>query len=419
MKDTVRSAATRLRFLLGGAFTLITLSHLMLAAMVPNDQWSHSIALTTSIGSGIATCFSVMLAREITRYPGVEASAYLLPSFFICYGVLLTAFLLTRIGYSRPLLIANFAATLAWCIGIVAVSNRRVLKIGIVPEGRFEPLLTAPLVSGILLDHVGDDHLRLDAVAADLQHDLSSHWERFLADCALRGLPVYHTKHLLESLTGKVELRHLSENNFGMLSPVSLFMTIKHTADWILALLMAIALLPVFALLALAIRMDSPGPVIFKQERVGYRGRIFTVYKFRTMFAVPAENASAREAAKTRDRDHRITRVGAFLRRTRLDELPQILNILKGDMSWIGPRPEARVLSEWYEAELPFYRYRHIVRPGLTGWAQVSQGHVAEIADVQEKLYFDFFYIKNFSFWIDIVIVARTIMIIITGFGAR
>jgi lipopolysaccharide/colanic/teichoic acid biosynthesis glycosyltransferase len=223
----------------------------------------------------------------------------------------------------------------------------------------------------------------------------------------------------MESLTGKVELRHLSENSFGMLSPVTLFMTIKHAVDWISALCVAILLSPVFLVLALLVRLDSPGPSIFRQKRIGFRGRPFTVYKFRTMVAKRAGADSEREAAKTQDGDQRITRVGGFLRRSRLDELPQVLNILKGEMSWIGPRPEACVLSEWYEAELPFYRYRHIVRPGLTGWAQVSQGHVAEIADVQEKLYYDFFYIKNFSFWIDILIIARTVVIMITGFGAR
>src|SRR3546814_15010715 len=98
-----------------------------------------------------------------------------------------------------------------------------------------------------------------------------------------------------------------------------------------------------------------------------------------------------------------------FLRQSRLDELPQIINVLKGEMSWIGPRPEAEVLSQWYEAEIPFYRYRHIVRPGMSGWAQVNQGHVVEVGAVRDKLYYDFYYIKHFSPWIDILIVARTI----------
>jgi lipopolysaccharide/colanic/teichoic acid biosynthesis glycosyltransferase len=126
-----------------------------------------------------------------------------------------------------------------------------------------------------------------------------------------------------------------------------------------------------------------------------------------------------RAEAVTQDEDHRVTRIGKFLRRYRIDELPQIINILKGEMSWIGPRPEAVALSLWYEKELPFYRYRHIVRPGITGWAQVTQGHVANVDEVLWKLQYDFYYIKNFSFWVDVLIVARTIRTVLTGFGAR
>ena len=137
---------------------------------------------------------------------------------------------------------------------------------------------------------------------------------------------------------------------------------------------------------------------------------------------VPAQSTSdldARDAAMTKDGDQRITRVGKWLRHSRIDELPQILNVLRGEMSWIGPRPEAEVLSRWYEHEIPFYRYRHIVRPGITGWAQVHQGHVATVYQVREKLHFDFYYIKNFSPWIDLVVVARTIRAIATGFGSK
>jgi lipopolysaccharide/colanic/teichoic acid biosynthesis glycosyltransferase len=123
--------------------------------------------------------------------------------------------------------------------------------------------------------------------------------------------------------------------------------------------------------------------------------------------------------AMTMSNDSRITRVGRLLRRTRLDELPQIINILRGEMSWIGPRPEAEPLSRWYEAELPFYRYRHIVPPGITGWAQVNQGHVSDLNQVMDKLHYDFFYIKNFSPWLDALIVVKTVQTVISGFGSK
>jgi lipopolysaccharide/colanic/teichoic acid biosynthesis glycosyltransferase len=121
----------------------------------------------------------------------------------------------------------------------------------------------------------------------------------------------------------------------------------------------------------------------------------------------------------TLESDERITRVGRFLRQYRIDELPQIVNILRGDMSWIGPRPEAMSLAGWYEREVPFYIYRHIVQPGITGWAQVHQGNVADLDAARRKLEYDFYYIKHFSFWLDAVIVIKTIRTILTRFGSR
>ena len=169
---------------------------------------------------------------------------------------------------------------------------------------------------------------------------------------------------------------------------------------------------------ALAIKLESPGPVFFRQRRRGYRGGTFKVVKFRTM-SYRADFEAGREEMMTRPSDVRITRVGRFLRRTRIDELPQIWNVLMGEMSWIGPRPEALSLSEWYESELPFYAYRHIVRPGISGWAQVNQGHVTDLESVHEKLHYDFYYIKNFSVWLDLLILGKTIATVLSGQGAR
>ena len=187
----------------------------------------------------------------------------------------------------------------------------------------------------------------------------------------------------------------------------------------------SVLLLPVLAVpllvIALLIKLDSKGPVLFVQERVGFRGRTFRMVKFRTMRerAAITEEEALRNDAMTRDGDDRITRVGQFLRKTRIDELPQVLNILRGEMSWIGPRPEAESLAKWYESELPFYSYRHIVRPGITGWAQVNQGHVTDVSDVNAKLRFDFYYVKNISLWLDFLIVLKTFRVILTGNGAK
>ena len=210
----------------------------------------------------------------------------------------------------------------------------------------------------------------------------------------------------------------MSENAFGSLFPARGYLKMKMVLDFFSALGALVVLAPLLVLVGIAVRLDSDGPALFRQKRVGYRGKVFTVYKFRTMHATERDTAD-RSAAMTGDADPRITRLGRFLRRTRIDELPQMVNILRGEMSWIGPRPEARVLSEWYEQELPFYRYRHVVRPGITGWAQVNQGHVAEIEDVLGKLQFDFYYIRHFSPWLDGLVVVRTFLTVMSGFGAR
>ena len=144
------------------------------------------------------------------------------------------------------------------------------------------------------------------------------------------------------------------------------------------------------------------------------------MYKFRSMTnATPTAILDQRESSITKTDDDRITRVGRIIRRIRLDELPQLLNVLKGEMSLIGPRPEANALAEWYDKSLGFYTYRNIVKPGLTGWAQINQGHVATLEEVNTKLQYDFYYIKYFSFWLDFLIFMRTIHTVVTGFGSK
>lgn len=159
--------------------------------------------------------------------------------------------------------------------------------------------------------------------------------------------------------------------------------------------------------------------MIFRQKRVGHRGRLFHVFKFRTMRVALLPPSNPLSAAMTRKLDARVTRVGAILRRSRIDELPQVFNILRGEMSWIGPRPEAQVLSRYFEGEIPFYRYRHVVKPGISGWAQVTQGHVTDGGEMQQKQNYDFYHIKYFSPCLDLLILSKTVRTMLNGFGAR
>ncbi len=259
------------------------------------------------------------------------------------------------------------------------------------------------------------------AIVADLHAPHSDRNERLFARAALNGVPVYHYRAVVEMQSGQVKIAHLSENDLGSLIPDASYTSIKRVIDVLGALILLPVCLPLFAVIGCLIKMDSPGPAFFLQKRMGFRGLPFTMVKFRTMSdRREADVASDQlQDAMTSAQDSRITKIGSFLRKARIDELPQILNVIAGHMSFIGPRPEALSLSEWYEAELPFYSYRHIVRPGITGWAQVNQGHVTDLHDITSKLRYDFYYIKHFSLWLDLLTALKTLRVIVTGAGAK
>lgn len=335
-----------------------------------------------------------------------------------------------RLDYVRSMFIVSFILCLFWYVLIYFLTKRAVkVRYAIIPGGNSEALLKLGFPKWTILQSPEDYEFTHGAVVVDLRHSHLPEWERFMAECALRSIPVYHTKQIKEALTGKVEIEHLSENTFGSLLPSLVYQRLKLTIDIIVALFALPFVLVLLAIFGLAIFVTSGGPVFFTQKRVGYRGAEFVVYKLRTMRNSPDNGNSSDNPADTQDvdldeamtksDDARITGLGAVLRKYRIDELPQIFNILKGEMSWIGPRPEAKILSDWYEKELPFYNYRHIVRPGISGWAQVNQGHVADMDQVHQKLHFDFFYIKNLSGWLDFLILLKTIRIVSSGFGSK
>ena len=381
---------------------------------------TQSSLTNTIIGAAIALTLGFLFYRRLTDYPGTEGISYAVPVFALTYAGVLVLFVFLRLDYSRYLFGASYLMAVIWFTALsITMVRLRTYRIGIVPGGSVASLPSPGSVRWERLSEPRALPRGLNAVVADLRTDFSPEWERFIAETAIAGTPVFHVKQLQETLTGRVEIEHLSENTLGALNPNDLYLKIKQAIDWLGALIALLVTLPLLAAIAAVIRLESKGPALFRQARMGYRGNVFTVYKFRTMTTERDSARSAREQAMTQDADQRISRFGRFLRRTRLDELPQMINILRGEMSWIGPRPEAVPLSEWYEQELPFYRYRHIVRPGISGWAQVMQGHVAAPDQVLEKLHYDFYYIKNFSPWLDLLIVLKTIRTMLTGFGAR
>ena len=182
----------------------------------------------------------------------------------------------------------------------------------------------------------------------------------------------------------------------------------------ILAALLLLVFSPLMLLVALAIKLDSPGSVFYTQVRTGLHGKPFGVYKFRSMYQ-DAEKRGGAQWAK--ERDPRITRVGRWLRLTRIDELPQIVNVLRGEMSLIGPRPERPEFDVKLKQKIPYYDVRYLVKPGITGWAQVMYPYGASIEDAYEKLAYDLYYIKNYSFWLDLAIALKTVRVVLFGKG--
>lgn len=393
----------------------------LLAPLVTFGTFSTNLAGTwnSQVASLIAAVAALFAFRRVTMYPGTRGFAYMLPAFSTSFGLATAVLLILRLPYSGSMLITGYVASTAMTFLLWFLGQRgEQVRMYYVPAGNTGIVADTPKVEWMRLVEPVVPVEQGAAIVADLRWTHDPDWERMLAAAAISGRTVYHTKQLRESLTGRVQIEHLSENSFGSLLPNLGYRGVKRAIDVAASLILLPVLLLPLLFVALLIRLDSAGPALFRQERMGYQGRPFRVLKFRTM-AMHDPSNDARTAAITRFDDDRITKLGRFLRRSRIDELPQIINVLRGEMSWIGPRPEALLLSQWYERELPFYAYRHIVRPGITGWAQVNQGHVAELDDVHVKLHYDFYYIKYFSAWLDMLIVLRTIATMVTGFGAR
>ncbi|MFP4614851.1 MAG: TIGR03013 family XrtA/PEP-CTERM system glycosyltransferase [Thiohalorhabdus sp.] len=243
---------------------------------------------------------------------------------------------------------------------------------------------------------------------------------RELLECRVRGIEVVDLLTFLERETGKVKV-DLAQPSWFTYSPGFFYRglfhrTFKRAIDLVGAMLLLVLAGPVMIGTALAIRLEDRGPVFYRQTRAGEDGRPFQLIKFRSM-RTDAERMGVPQWAE--ENDPRVTRVGAVIRKYRIDELPQVLNILRGDMSFVGPRPERPEFEEELLRELPFYAERHRVKPGLTGWAQISYPYGASREDALEKLQYDLYYVKNFSLFLDLMILIHTAEVILWGKGAR
>jgi sugar transferase (PEP-CTERM system associated) len=244
------------------------------------------------------------------------------------------------------------------------------------------------------------------------RHDLAS----ALLECRLLGVDVMDAVDLYQRVHGKIRLQDLAPDRLVYAEGFRLtprYLAVKRLIDLVCALALLLVTAPILLAIALVIRLESPGPVLFRQERVGQHGQPFTLYKFRSM----VENAESSGALWAQKNDARVTRVGRFLRRTHLDELPQAWNVLRGDLSFVGPRPERPCFVELLREQIPFYELRHYVKPGITGWAQVCYPYAASVEDSYEKLQYDLYYAKHVSLALDLSILFRTATHVLTGQG--
>ncbi|MWQ01155.1 exopolysaccharide biosynthesis polyprenyl glycosylphosphotransferase [Glaesserella parasuis] len=353
----------------------------------------------------------------LMRYPGNRSVGFIPSSVISVYGCLILFLAIFRLNYSSLLLISSFFMSLLSGFILYFITIRFSKKrIAIIPLGNIQNLEKITTVDWIKLEKPDLSEKTYDAIVVDLySEDLAEEWQKFLAETALMNIKIYNAKNLEESLTGRVRSRYFYENDLGTLQPSGIYQIIKRVIDVIAVLITLPITICIMLITAIAIRLESKGNVLFIQKRVGQGRKEFNLYKFRSM-CQDSEKDGAKFATTN---DMRITKVGKFIRKTRIDELPQFFNVLKGDMSLIGPRPEQKVFVDKFIKEIPFYNYRHIVKPGISGWAQVIQGYTADVNDTKIKLQYDLYYIKNFSIWLDILIVFKTIKTMLTGFGAR
>jgi exopolysaccharide biosynthesis polyprenyl glycosylphosphotransferase len=331
-----------------------------------------------------------------------------------CYGFIRTRpykqnVLLLGTGHLAGLVTQEIAARphLRWAVGVVTESG------GSMP-GRAPRY---PVVGG--LDELGPIVARLQPhrIVVALPERRRAEVMPVLLEARGRGIRVQDAIDVYERITGKLAIEALP--------PASLvfskgFRVSRRYAAVGRALSLAVAVValvvtaPLIALIALAVKLDSRGPVFFRQERIGLHGRRFGLIKFRTMRPVAAEIS-----AWVRDNEDRITRVGGVLRKFRLDELPQFLNVLRGDMNLVGPRPHPVVNYELFAREIPYYGLRAAVRPGVTGWAQVRYGYANDLEEETEKMRYDLYYVKHLSVWLDLRILVDTVKVVLFGLGSR
>ena len=394
---------------------------------------SHALDLydTSRLNTKSELYFRLLLVPGVLAFI-LAGVAWIRPNYLLgngssAIGLLILTFALFgwRIGFTwlvqLPILVER-----VYVLGTGERAQRVVLGLRQTPElgveiaswtGKMEGAVTREAVAAHLMEVVHKQKVHRVIVATPDRRGMIP--MRELLDLRMDGVKIEEATTWLEKISGKIEVENLYPSwlifGDGFRRSAS-FIAIRRTISLVISLIGLVLTLPLLPLIVLAIRLDSKGPILYTQTRVGKGGRLFKVIKFRTM----REDAEAESGPRwADDKDPRVTRVGKFLRSSRLDEIPQLWCVLKGEMAFVGPRPERPEFIEGLSKEIPYYGVRHMVRPGVTGWAQVKYKYGNTVDDAREKLQYDLFYIKNASIGLDLLIMFQTIKTVLLGRGAQ
>lgn len=391
-------------------------------------QYGLKVPLPTRLSSlalwSIAALLGWQLSRQGARTLVLEVGRQAV--FGLLWTLLISSALFVAVGRisTLPVILAVHAVWLLYVVvwQVIARRIRPPLQVGVdwVMEDQasssHSPLIADPRVMYVTLNEQNARRLsEVDVVLVQPELTYFTEHRRILQHAQITKVPTWSKSLLDEELTGKVSLELINRDWLDAAAFHSRYMSFKRAFDVLATLLASPVLLPLMLAVALLVRIYNGSPVLFWQERVGKNGQAFNIAKFRTM----TTDSERSGPAFAQQGDARVTPLGSFLRKYRLDELPQFWNVLRGEMSIIGPRPEQWAFAADFEENIPLYACRHWVRPGITGWAQVNQGYTDSMGQTVEKLQYDFYYVKNLSFTLDAVIVGKTIQTILNGFGSR
>ena len=387
-----------------------------IAVQVFGEQAQTFLVVIAAAGV-IAWLFVAQFKSLVTVLTKSDYRMLAVPTLAVLLAAVTLEVLQANLSYGALLFLLIFWT--AWMAGMRLLYRRnfpvlRTLVIG--TPGFYRDLARLPALDATRFEVPPDRFHDFDVVVIDPVKTYDNEWLQWLSHADMAGVKIIAAPLVFETLEKRIPLQMLHGRwAYNIFSGHSGYAFWKRLLDVMAVVLAAPLLLLLNLVVALVVLLDSGRPILFWQKRVGKDGKLFNMVKFRTMQRDAEDNGAAFAA----EHDPRVTKIGAFLRRYRLDEIPQFYNVLKGEMSVIGPRPEQERFANQFVDEIPLYRLRYNVSPGITGWAQVNNGYAAGTAETEEKLRYDFYYIKYFSFELDVHVVLRTIRIIFTGFGAR